>query len=191
MKTSGFFVLCLLGFVASVALADDVADRKTVTSRRYVDTVVATKQPVLNPEGSDWTNQVVMYTDEAGTVDHKPISTTLTGSGIDSNLPTVGAVNTGLAGKQEKLGQNKTSGNVVTYTNTPGTLGEHAVYNGSATYNANGLVEANHVNTAIQNGLNNHLTCAGNAPGTTNCWLYTINDQTSGTVYTPHQVSGQ
>lgn len=48
--------------------------------------------------------------------------------------------------------------------------------------------EAGHVNTAIQNGLNNHVTCmeSNKDPVTNNCWLYTINDQAAGTIYTQY-----
>ena len=176
--------------IAMPAFADDVADRKTVTSRKYVDDQIATKQPILNASEADLRNNVVMYTNQAGTVAAKPISTTLSGTGIDNNLPTVGAVNTGLATKQDEL--SGTSGNVVTYTSNAGTLGEHAVYKTTTTYdttNAGALVEANHANSAIAKGLNEHLTCAPNGidPTSNNCWLWQINDQAAGTVYTEHQ----
>ena len=174
--------------IAMPAFADDVADRKTVTSKKYVDDQIATKQPILNASGTDLRNNVVMYTNQAGEVTAKPISTTLSGTGIDNDLPTVGAVNTGLADKQNKI--SGTSGNVVTYTSNAGTLGEHAVYKTTTTYdttNAGALVEANHANSAIAKGLNEHLTCAGTDSVSGNCWLWQINDQAAGTVYTEHQ----
>ena len=178
----------LMALYVCTAHADDILDRKTVTSRKYVDDQIATKQPVLNPDNTDLRDNVVMYTNQAGTVTAKPISTTLSGDGIDNNLPTVGAVNTGLSDKQNIIGENKTAGNVATYTSSAGTLDEHAVYKTNVAYNANGLVEAGHVNTAIQNGLNEHITCVetNKDPVTGNCWLYTINDQATGTIYTAH-----
>ena len=191
MRTIKILLLGTLMMVGA-AYATDVPANKIVTTKAYVDTEVATRQPLLNPQGTDLTNNVVMYTDTAGGVEPKPISDHLVaGSGetqatLDGALPTVGAVNTGLAAKQNILGQNKTAGNVATYTGTAGVLGEHAVYNGSAAYNANGLVEAQHVNTAIQTGLNNHITCGGSDSVSGNCWLYTINTQSAGTIYTPH-----
>ena len=175
--------LLLVGIIMiGTAYADDVADRKTVTSKKYVDDQIATKQPILNANGTDLRNNVVMYTNQAGEVTSKPISATLSGTGIDNNLPTVGAVNTGLATKQDEL-----SG-----TSNAGTLGEHAVYKTTTTYdttNAGALVEANHANSAIAKGLNEHLTCAPNGidPVSNNCWLWQINDQAAGTVYTEHQ----
>ena len=185
----GNLLLCGIIMIGT-AYADDVADRKTVTSKKYVDDQIATKQPILNANGTDLRDNVVMYTDTAGEVTSKPISATLSGNGIDNNLPTVGAVNTGLATKQDEL--SGTSGNVVTYTSNAGTLGEHAVYKTTTTYdttNAGALVEANHANSAIAKGLNEHLTCAPNGidPASNNCWLWQINDQAAGTVYTEHQ----
>jgi len=182
------FAFAVCAFVIGTAYATDAEDRKTVTSKKYVDDQIATKQPILNENGTDLRDNVVMYTDTAGEVTSKPISSTLTGNNIDSNLPTVGAVNTGLATKQDEIGAGTAAGNVVTYTGNAGTVGEKAVYNSSATYNQNALIEANHANTAIRTGLNDHLTCAPNGtdPATGNCWLWQINDQAVNTVYTPH-----
>ena len=181
----GNLLLCGIVMIGT-AYAD--TDRKTVTSKKYVDDQIATKQAILNANGTDLRDNVVMYTNQAGTVTSKPISSTLTGNNIDSNLPTVGAVNTGLATKQNEIGAGTASGNVVTYTGNAGTVGEKAVYNSSATYNQNALIEANHANTAIRTGLNEHLTCAPNGvdPVSNNCWLWQINDQAANTVYTPH-----
>ena len=182
------FAFAVCAFVIGTAYATDAEDRKTVTSKKYVDDQIATKQAILNANGTDLRDNVVMYTDTAGEVTSKPISNTLTGNNIDSNLPTVGAVNTGLATKQNEIGAGTAAGNVVTYTGNAGTVGEKAVYNSSATYNQNALIEANHANTAIRTGLNDHLTCAPNGtdPATGNCWLWQINDQAANTVYTPH-----
>ena len=182
------FAFAVCAFVIGTAYATDAEDRKTVTSKKYVDDQIATKQAILNANGTDLRDNVVMYTNQAGEVTSKPISSTLTGNNIDSNLPTVGAVNTGLATKQNEIGAGTAAGNVVTYTGNAGTVGEKAVYNSSATYNQNALIEANHANSAIRTGLNEHLTCAPNGtdPATGNCWLWQINDQAANTVYTPH-----
>jgi len=187
-KICGMTAVIVALFIAMPAFAE--TDAKTVTSRKYVDDQIATKQPILNANGTDLRDNVVMYTNQAGEVTAKPISTTLSGNGIDNNLPTVGAVNTGLATKQDEL--SGTSGNVVTYTSNAGILGEHAVYKTTTTYdttNAGALVEANHANSAIAKGLNEHLTCAPNGidPVSNNCWLWQINDQAANSVYTEHQ----
>ena len=98
-KTGGIPRFCGMAlvalFIAIPAFAE--TDAKTVTSKKYVDDQIATKQAILNANGTDLRDNVVMYTDTAGEVTSKPISSTLTGNNIDSNLPTVGAVNTGLA----------------------------------------------------------------------------------------------
>jgi len=78
--------------------------------------------------------------------------------------------------KQQKL--SGTSGTVVTYTGSAGTVGSRAIYSTGDTYSSqqNALVEANQANTAIQNGLNSHVTCNTTATdGTGRCLLWSIN----------------
>ena len=77
-----------------------------------------------------------------------------------------------LATKQNKIGAG-TNGSVVTYTGTAGSVGQKAVYNESASYNSAALVEAGQVNTAIQNGINGHLTCAES--DSEGCLIWRIN----------------
>jgi len=91
-----------------------------------------------------------------------------------------------VGGKQEKL--SGTAGTVVTYTGTAGTTGERGIYTTGETWNSAAqqkLLEANQANTAIQNGLNGHLTCAqaATAPNT-GCMYWTINSA-SNQVYMP------
>ena len=69
-----------------------------------------------------------------------------------------------------------TNGSVVTYTGDEGVVGQKAVYKETAAYNANALVEAGQVNTAIQNGLNGHLTCAES--DSQGCLIWQINPAT-------------
>ena len=78
--------------------------------------------------------------------------------------------------KQQKL--SGTPGTVVTYGNTAGAVGSRAIYTTGGTYSnqTTALVEANQVNTAIQNGLNSHVTCSQTATdGTGRCLLWSIN----------------
>ena len=79
-----------------------------------------------------------------------------------------------LATKQNKIGAG-TNGSVVTYTGTAGSVGQKAVYNESAAYNSAALVEAGQVNTAIQNGINGHLTCDVTDPSDGTCLIWRIN----------------
>ena len=80
-----------------------------------------------------------------------------------------------LATKQNKIGAG-TNGSVVTYTGDEGVVGQKAVYKETAAYNANALVEAGQVNTAIQNGINGHVTCAES--DSQGCLLWQINPAT-------------
>ena len=179
----------IIGVIVGLFVTNAYAtgENQIMTSKAYVDTNLATKQPILNPNGTDLRNNVVMYTDTAGEVSAKPISNTLTGNNINDQIPTVGGVNTALSDKQGKIAAGN-AGDVVTYSGTAGSVGSHAVYNSNASYNANGLLQANHANKAIQNGLNNHLTCVeGNKdPNNSRCWLYDINTQSNNTIYTEH-----
>ena len=184
MRKYWVFVVGIL--LAGMAYATDAEDRKTVTSKKYVDDAIATKQNIL--EGS--ADNVVMYTSTPGTVSSKPISGTLTGENIDSSIPTVGAVNTGLNTKQDNIPAGTTADNIVTYSSSAGDVDEHTLYRNNVAYSgqSDGLLQANDANTAIVNGLNGHLSCGGyvNNDSSQPCWLWQINDQASGTIYTPH-----
>ncbi len=90
-------------------------------------------------------------------------------------------VDTEVSQKQQKIGGG-TNGTVITNTGELGTVGSKGVYQtgGGNTYNAqtDSLVEAAQVNTAIQNGLNAHVTCHEYRDG--ECYLWDIH-QLSGT----------
>jgi len=81
-----------------------------------------------------------------------------------------------LAKKQDNIGGG-TEGTVITNTGTAGTVGSKGVYKtgGTNTYNAQTthLIEAAQANTAIQNGLNAHVTCNHDNNG--DCDLWQIN----------------
>ena len=67
----GNLLLCGIIMIGT-AYAD--TDSKTVTSKKYVDDQIATKHAILNANGTDLRDNVVMYTDTAGEVTSKPIS---------------------------------------------------------------------------------------------------------------------
>ena len=92
----------------------------------------------------------MIYDDETG-IGEKAIETTL-GSGATS-VPTVGAVKTGLDGKQDTI--TGTAGYVMTGTGNAGDVGERAIY-GTAVY-SNSLVTAETVNTSVTNAVNSSL----------------------------------
>ena len=195
--------LMMMAVGASYAEMTDVQKRKAVTSQYYVDTAVETKQPVIGAESG---NYVVLYPNSAGTdqnhndageINKRHVSATLTvgnngGDGVNAattDIPTVGAVNTGLNRKQNKL--SGTSGKLVTYGGAEGVVGAADIYDESGAYSTqtDALVNASQVNGAVANGFSELLTCREYADGHDGdmdyCLLYIVNtDMTSG-VYVP------
>ena len=198
----GNLLLCGIIMIGT-AYADDATRKKTVTSQYYVDTAVETKQPVVGAESG---NYVVTYPNSAGTdtehneageINKRHISTTLTvgnngGDGINAaatDIPTVGAVNTGLNGKQNKI--SGTAGKLVTYGGASGSVGSADVYNESGSYSTqtDALVRASHVNSAVANGFAGLLTCNLWETGHTNdddyCLTYSVNTDVLSGTYVP------
>ena len=85
-------------------------------------------------------------------------------------------VDTEVAKKQQKIG-GSTNGTVITNTGTDGQVGAKGVYKtGSGnTYSGQttSLIEANQANSAVQNGLNAHVTCYQSE--NSECVLWEIN----------------
>lgn len=168
--------ILLCGAIASVVAANAVAatTSKTVTTQGYVDTAVATKQNKL----SGTSGYAVTYGSSAGQTAGRQIVTSLGTSTTATTLPTTGAVVSGLNNKQNKInGDNNT---VVQYTGTEGSLTSKGVYQASGTYSGqtSNLAEAGHVNTAVTNAFNEHITCNTYAtPGdtTSECLLWNVN----------------
>lgn len=203
MRIRNIWAFCLVVFTVCAAYAEGGTSNALPrpTTKNYVDTMAATKQEKISAQTG---NYVVMYPDStsgdtnhdgAGEIDARHVSDVLTGTASDNvavadvDIPTVGAVNAGLGGKQANIPAG-TAGNIVTYSGTAGTVQSHDLYRANQAYNANGLIEADHANTAIQTGLNNHLSCTNNTGPNNECWLYKINTQAAGTVYTPTAPSG-
>ena len=97
----------------------------------------------------------------------------------DNTVTSKSYVDAEVGKKQDKIGGG-TEGTVITNTGTAGTVGSKGVYQtgGTNTYNAQttSLIEANHANTAIQNGLNAHVTCYHTDTSNNNdCDLWQIN----------------
>lgn len=179
-QTNLIFAGALAAIVTNAALAEG---QNIVTSRAYVDSAVATKQPVLS--GQSNTNYAVTYpTSTGGTPSSRLINESMGSSTSDTGLATTGAINTALNGKQQNI--NGTANTVVTYTGTSGGTGSKAVYSSGSAYSGQtgNLTEAQHVNSAVTNGFNAHLTCK-NSP---DCTLYDVNTL-SGT-YVPQPAQG-
>lgn len=144
-----------LSVLASGAFAAPSVTTKTVTTAGYVDNLAATKQDKL----SGTSGYAVIYGASAGTTDQRQIVTSLGTSTSATTLPTTGAVVAGLNAKQNIL--NGTANTVITYTGTAGGTSSKGVYNASNSYSSqtDNLAEAAHVNTAVANAFNAHLTC--------------------------------
>ena len=170
-----FSYTLLFGAIASIIAFEAFAVSKTVTTQGYVDTKVATKQDKLS--GSS--GYAVTYGSSAGTTDERQIVTSLGSDTTATTLPTTGAVVTGLNGKQGTI--NGPANSVVTYTGSSGGTSSQGVYQASGSYSSqtDSLAEAGHVNTAVTNAFNAHLTCNRYAtPGdsTSDCLLWDVNN---------------
>lgn len=194
---TGLFV----GIMASVvvicgAYSDTPTDKKTVTSKYYVDTQVATKQDKIPGKVSGSSYVMTHPTTTGGTPGSKQVVASLGTSTTASTLVTTGAINTGLNLKQEKIAAGNT-GDVVTYTGTAGTVSSRGTYSSGAAYSdqTDALVSAGHLNTAISNGFNAHLTCDSwedgydaNTPNAEDhCLTYRVNELSG--IYVPQTVS--
>ena len=166
-------IICSIG----VAYADD---KSTVTSLKYVTDELNTRQDKFGANDG----KAMTFTNAAGGNAPRDVKESLGTSTSDNGLPTVSAVNTGLENKQDEIGAANTN-TVVTYTGTPGTLGQKGIYQDSGTYAAqqNNLIQASTFNAALRNGLENEFVCAGTDDGTANgnCWLWTIDNDYNGT----------
>ena len=170
-----FSYTLLFGAIASIIAFEAFAVSKTVTTQGYVDTAVATKQDKLT--GSS--GYAVTYGSSAGATDGRQIKTSLGTNTSDTSLPTTGAVVTGLNGKQGTI--NGPANSVVTYTGSSGGTSSQGVYQASGSYSSqtDSLAEAGHVNTAVTNAFNAHITCNTYAtPGdsTSDCLLWNVNN---------------
>ena len=161
-------IICSIG----VAYADD---KSTVTSLKYVTDELNTRQDKFGANDG----KAMTFTNVAGGNLPRDVKASLGTSTSDSGLPTVSAVNTGIATKQDEIGAVNTN-TVVTYTGTPGTLGQKGIYQDTGTYatQSDNLIQASTFNAALRNGLENEFVCADRDPVSNQCWLWTINNAT-------------
>ena len=164
-------IICSIG----VAYADD---KSTVTSLKYVTDELNTRQDKFGANDG----KAMTFTNVAGGNLPRDVKASLGTSTSDNGLPTVSAVNTGIATKQDEIGAVNTN-TVVTYTGTPGTLGQKGIYQDTGTYAAqqNNLIQASTFNAALRNGLENEFVCADRDPVSNQCWLWTIDNDYNGT----------
>ena len=161
-------IICSIG----VAYADD---KSTVTSLKYVTDELNTRQDKFGANDG----KAMTFTNVAGGNAPRDVKVSLGTSTTDNGLPTVSAVNTGIATKQDEIGAANTN-TVVTYTNEPGTLGQKGIYQDSGTYatQSDNLIQASTFNAALRNGLENEFVCADRDPVSNQCWLWSIDNET-------------
>ncbi|MBO7509260.1 MAG: hypothetical protein J6T57_03225 [Alphaproteobacteria bacterium] len=181
-KTILFAAIVGLTSIGAYATGENV-----VTSKTYVDSGISQKQNIITKKAT--ANQVMTFPTTTGGMPGARTIQTSVSSGTD--LVTRGGVNTALNAKQNKI-SGGTSGDVVVYNSSGGISGDSkGVYNASSAYSGQTqkLVEAQHVNGAVANGFNAHLTCSSPANGnTTNCDLWQINTLNAATnAYVPEQ----
>ncbi len=167
----------LFGLIAAVlpAFAEEVADRKTATSLKYVTHELDTRQ---NKFGAD-TNKAMEYTNSAGTVQKRAVTSELGSSTSDTSLPMVGGVNTKLDLKQDDIDP-VNDHTAVTYTGTAGGIGRKGIYQTTGTYTdqSDNLIDAKTFNAALKKGLDIEFKCKETKPGTDLCWVYSIHNET-------------
>ena len=161
-------IICSIG----VAYADD---KSTVTSLKYVTDELNTRQDKFGANDG----KAMTFTNVAGGNTPRDVKESLGTSTSDNGLPTVSAVNTGLDDKQNTIPAANTN-TVVTYTGTPGTLGQKGIYQDTGTYASqqDNLIDAGTFNAALRNGLENEFVCADRDPVSNQCWLWSIDNET-------------
>jgi len=123
------------------------------TSKSYTDAQLNAKQPKFENLGN---NKLMLYSNTTnGAVASRDIVTTLGDSTSATSVPTRGAINTGLAAKQDTL--NGTAGWVVENTGTAGKVKPRPVYSTTNNYST-ALVEAEDLNQIIIDAVNSELT---------------------------------
>ena len=161
-------IICSIG----VAYADD---KSTVTSLKYVTDELNTRQDKFGANDG----KAMTFTNVAGGNAPRDVKTNLGSNTSDNGLPTVSAVNTGIATKQDEIGAANTN-TVVTYTGVAGTVGQKGIYQDTGTYASqqDNLIDAGTFNAALRNGLENEFVCADRDPVSNQCWLWTIDNAT-------------
>ena len=167
----------LFGLIATTlpAVAEEAADRKTATSLKYVEHELDTRQDKF---GAD-TNKAMEYTNSAGDVQKRAVTSELGSSTSDTSLPMVGGVNTKLNQKQDDIDP-VNDHTAVTYTGTAGGIGRKGIYQTTGTYTeqSDNLIDAKTFNAALKKGLDTEFKCRDYKPDTDLCWVYSIHNAT-------------
>ncbi len=174
----------LFGLMAAVlpALAEEAADRKTATSLKYVTHELDTRQDKFSAEA----NKAMEYTNSAGDVQKRAVTSELGTSTSDTSLPMVGGVNTKLATKQDDIAP-VNDHTAVTYTGQSGSIGQKGIYQTTESYveQSDNLIDAKTFNAALKTGLDNEFKCRDYKPDTNLCWVYSIHNETEDNTLVP------
>ena len=170
-----FVVFSLMFFCVTGAFA--AGEHQVATSQAYVAEELDTRQDKFQKLGSNTAMTYSSSTD--GVVGSRAITGTLGAetNTSDTSLPTVGGVNTKLAGQQDEL--NLPADTVLVNTGVSGTPTTKAIYDDSGSYNTqtDALIDAATFNAAMQSAINSELVCAvrkdPNDP-TSPCYLFDI-----------------
>ncbi len=173
----------LFGLLAAVvpAAAEEAADRKTATSLKYVTHELDARQNKFSAD----TNKAMEYTNAAGTVQKRAVTSDLDNGGTES-LPMVGGVNTKLNQKQDDIAA-VNDHTAVTYTGQPGGIGQKGIYQATGTYaeQSDNLIDAKTFNAALKKGLDSEFICSESDPNTNLCWVYSIHNPTTDNTLLP------
>ena len=191
MDTKKIFVAITAVFAITGAFADAATDNKTVTTVSYVTGALNGKQEKLS--GQD--GYAVIYDTNGAPNDEREILNTTTAfnnAAADSDaLVQTGVVYSKVNDKQAEI--NAGANTAVTYGSTAGAVGSKGIYQSSGAYNSTTqayLAQADHVNGAVQNAMQAHLTCdvcagGANTCPATSCLLWGVHNDLNGT-YVPH-----
>ena len=174
-KLLSLLLMIMITCSVGIVYATGEGDTQTVTSLKYVTDELNTRQDKFGANDG----KAMTFTNATGGNLPRDVKASLGTSTSDNGLPTVSAVNAGLDDKQDTIPAVNTN-TVVTYTGTPGTLGQKGIYQDTGTYAAqsDNLIDAGTFNAALRTGLNSEFVCSENMPGTNDCWLYTIDNET-------------
>ncbi len=173
MKKIIIAIIFMVGAVTVYAAGEN----ERATSVGYVTEELETRQDKFQKLGAD---TAMTY---SGSTDGAIGSRAITGNlGAETNtsattLPTVGAVNTKVANKQDEL--DFAANTVLMNTGVAGAPAAKGIYDDSGSYaeQADSLIEAATFNSALQNAINSEFTCAErkdpNDP-TSKCLLFNI-----------------
>ncbi len=194
MDTKKIFVAITAVFAITGAFADAATDNKTVTTVSYVTGALNGKQEKLS--GTD--GYAVIYDTNGAPNDEREIlnsTTAFNNAAADSDaLVQTGVVYSKVNEKQPEIVAGANT--AVTYGSTAGAVGSKGIYQSSGAYTtgttgtANNLAQADHVNGAVQNAMQAHLTCdvcagGANTCPATSCLLWGVHNDLNGT-YVPH-----